>query len=133
MGLYDEAERSIARAFELGHTDDGSMWLRLARIFVRRHIVCPSNSRYLAAALEAFGEALKFKRVNSRPMHYLEVSDRLTVQGGEIALGARYKCRFYNLKNATRRYLRPEAIEQKVNVIFGGGSRLGAIAKIIPR
>lgn len=78
LALYDEAERSIARAFELEHADDGSMWLRLARIFVRRYAAGSSSDakRYLGKALEAFGEALKFRRVDSKPMHFLEVTNR---------------------------------------------------------
>ena len=75
LGLLDDAERSIARAIELGHTDDGSMQVRLARIHVRRHNADTSNSqRDLGAALASFYEALKFRRVESQAVHYLEVS-----------------------------------------------------------
>lgn len=75
LGLLDDAERSIAHAIELGHTDDGSMQVRLARINVRRHNADTSNSqRDLRAALASFYEALKFRRVESQAVHYLEVS-----------------------------------------------------------
>lgn len=83
LGLYDEAERFIARALELGHKDDGSLRLRLARIFVRRHAADPANSeRHLAAASEAFSEALNFSRVGSKAVHYLEVNIRLRSSTG---------------------------------------------------
>lgn len=73
--MLDDAERSIAHAIKLGHTDDGSLQIRLARIHVRRHNADTSNSqRDLRAALASFYEALKFKRVESQAVHYLEVS-----------------------------------------------------------
>lgn len=74
LELYDDAERSIVRALELGYTDDGSMQIRLARIHVRRQKAESSNSqRHLLAALASFSEALKFKAVASNAVHYLEV------------------------------------------------------------
>lgn len=74
LGLYDDAERSISRALELGHEDDGSLQVRLARIYVRRHKSDSANAqRHLCAALAAFSEALKFVAVASKAVHYLEV------------------------------------------------------------
>ena len=75
LGFLDDAERSITHAIKLGHTDDGSMQVQLARIHVRRHNADTSNSqRDLRAALASFNEALKFRRVESQAVHYLEVS-----------------------------------------------------------
>lgn len=74
LRLYDEAQRSIVRALELGHVDDGTMQIQLARIHVRRHNVDTSNSRRdLTAALASFSEALKFKSIALTAVHYLEV------------------------------------------------------------
>lgn len=76
LGLYDDAERSISRALELGHEDDGSLQVRLARIHVRRHESDSANAqRHLRAALAAFSEALKFVVVASKAVHYLEVKN----------------------------------------------------------
>lgn len=75
LGLHDDAERSIVHAIKLGHKDDGSMQVRLARIHVRRHNADTSNSRRdLRAALASFNEALEFKDVECQAVHYLEVS-----------------------------------------------------------
>ncbi|CAM9461269.1 unnamed protein product [Laminaria digitata] len=51
------------------------MQVRLARIHVRRHNADTSNSqRDLRAALASFYEALKFRRVESQAVHYLEIT-----------------------------------------------------------
>lgn len=76
LGLYDDAESSIARALELGHEDDGSMQIRLARIHVRRHKNDSVNAKeHLRAALASFSEAMKSVVVASKAVHYLEVCD----------------------------------------------------------
>ncbi|CAB1101527.1 unnamed protein product [Ectocarpus sp. CCAP 1310/34] len=75
LGLYDEAEASIERALELGHEEDGSMQLRLARMHVRREKAdSASAERHLRSALASYSEAMKFVRVASEAIHYLEVT-----------------------------------------------------------
>ncbi|CBJ25529.1 hypothetical protein Esi_0003_0165 [Ectocarpus siliculosus] len=75
LGLYDEAEASIERALELGHEEDGSMQLRLARMHVRREKADSANAeRHLRSALASYSEAMKFVRVASEAVHYLEVT-----------------------------------------------------------
>ncbi|CAM9696611.1 unnamed protein product, partial [Scytosiphon promiscuus] len=75
LGLLDDAEHSIGRALELGHQDDGSLQMRLARIHVRRHKSDSANAQtHLHSALLSFSEAMKFEAVASKAVHYLEVT-----------------------------------------------------------